>query len=174
MKTGTKMRLFAPEAGAGTVNTRGQSSLSQTSIETENDFIDVRGRRQRRKNQHKHTGKAEVNGSIGVGNFEASNYKPPEQKKIWLFISKTKSTVTEEIVQTYIASKGKVNKEDVKVKLLQTKVTRKNNCFLIGVPFSLKEAVYSDDFWPQGVQYERFNFRIGKHFLDGPSETETK
>lgn len=81
--------VAVPRAGAGNVNTRGQSSLPQGTNEAENDFIDVRGRRQRRKHQHKHTGKAEVSGSNGVGNFEASNYKPPEQKKIWLFISKT-------------------------------------------------------------------------------------
>lgn len=122
--------------------------------------------RKRKKNVR--VGTAENNESQSDNlEFQARNYKRPEDKKLWLFISKAKSTVTENIVKNYCARKGKIREDDVEVKSLQIKGNNgDNNCFLVGVPLNLKDTIYENDFWPNGIRYERFDFRLGKRFLD--------
>lgn len=100
-------------------------------------------------------------------NFQARVSKAQEDKKIWLFISRAKEGVTEDSVRRYIADRSGSDVDAVSVKILQTrsKMTD-NNCFLVGVKQALKEDIYKADFWPKGIHYQRFNFRIGQHFLD--------
>lgn len=107
--------------------------------------------------------------------FEArgSNRKSSkDNKKIWLFISRAKEHVTEEIVKKYIQEKSMSEVPDISVKLLKTHYKKKdNNCFLVGVDPCLKEMIYEHSFWPKGIAFERFNFRRGQHFLDNPHQT---
>lgn len=133
------------------------------------DFIDVKRRRGFKKKQHLvGTGIADVE----TCGFEARNYKPPEEKKAWLFVTKVKDLVSEETVKTYISKKLKLTENDVEVKTLHTKTQIKNNkSFLIGVPFDLMDSVYNTTFWPQGIRFERFSFRRGQHFLEKPTCT---
>lgn len=136
---------------------------SRSAVPAADGFIDVR-RRKRKKNAH--VGTAVLNGDSDA-EFQARSSKRPEDRKIWLFISKAKDSVTQDIVRDYIAAKGEVDKSDIEVKLLQTRTSYKdNNCFLIGVPLTMKEKVYESGFWPTGIRYERFDFRMGRQFLN--------
>lgn len=93
-------------------------------------------------------------------------------KKIWLFLSRIKDHVSEDIVKKYIQEKLKNDLLEPSVRKLKTFYMRKdNNCFLVGVDFSLKEAIYEHSFWPKGVTFERFDFRRGQHFLDNHQES---
>ncbi|KAG5885447.1 hypothetical protein JTB14_020781 [Gonioctena quinquepunctata] len=88
----------------------------------------------------------------------AENHK----RKIWLFISRVKAHVTEDVVSKYIQEKANAIDSDLSVKLLKTFYQKEdNNCFLVGV--------YQSTFWPRGVAFERFNFKKG-HFLDNPRQ----
>lgn len=102
----------------------------------------------------------------GVSDLESS--RPNEKdKKIWLFLSKVKNTVTEEVVKKYVVKNSQSAAAMVEVKLCPSK--KPNNTqksFMLGVTPDLKEVVYGEDFWPAGVQYERFNFSLGRNFLD--------
>lgn len=116
---------------------------------------------------------SESNNGGQMGEFKAANQKSEEDKKIWLFISRAKQEVTEDTVRNYIANKSKTDITHVDVKLLKTRTKKAdNNCFLIGVKQILKDEVYREDFWPKGIHYQRFNFRIGQHFLEKNQTTQ--
>lgn len=103
--------------------------------------------------------------------FQAINYKKPEDRKIWLFISRVKSSVDEKTVREYIAMKGSLKVDNISIKQLQAR-SDTNNCFMVGVPLDMKDAVYKTDFWPKGVHFQRFNFRIGGHFLSKTTQAQ--
>ena len=96
--------------------------------------------------------------------FESSQNK---EKKIWLFLSKVKSDITEQVVKSHITKHSKASAEDVQVKLCTPKQQKGNKkCFMVGVNPDLMEMVYDTKFWPRGVAFERFNFAMGKIFLE--------
>lgn len=98
---------------------------------------------------------------FGAASMETNN------KKIWVFLSKVKETVTEDIVQEYIAKKANTNKEDVSVKLCTPKLKKGSTLrFMIGVKPEFKEIVHSEEFWPKGICFAKFNFSRGRNFLD--------
>ncbi|KAK9880572.1 hypothetical protein WA026_011812 [Henosepilachna vigintioctopunctata] len=107
--------------------------------------------------------------------FFEGRYKKPEDKKIWIFISKVRDDVEASTVQKFIQEKTKAQLSKIAVKHLATKTQSKNNkCFLIGVENQYKDQVYNTKFWPTGVAFSRFNFKIGHHFLkDGISQQLT-
>nr|CAI5830812.1 unnamed protein product [Callosobruchus analis] len=37
---------------------------------------------------------------------------------------------------------------------------------MVGLDPNLKETVYDTSFWPRGVLFSRFNFGLGRNFLD--------
>lgn len=129
----------------------------------------------KRKTKNLKIGTAEVVESDECSQlFQARNYKKPEERKLWLFISRTKSSVDEITVKNYIAKKGNQKVDDISVKLLKTKSEIKdNNCFMVGVPLQMKESIYDSGFWPKGVQFQRFDFKIGQHFLSAGTSTQT-
>ena len=134
---------------------------------TNEDFHEVR--RKRRKPQF---GTAEtICGDLSAKEFEGRQIET-NNKKIWLFVSRAKSHVTEENVINFITRKTKADKTSVSVKLLNTwHKTENNNCFLVGVDPRLKDTVYDVNFWPRGVAFDRFNFNRGQRFLDKPRTT---
>lgn len=103
-----------------------------------------------------------------IGDFEPSK-QVNQNKKIWLFLSKVKNTVTEEIVAKHIIKKTSARKEEVEVKLCKAKFENKQQnqqlCFMVGVNMDLKDMVYGENFWPLGVGFQRFDFSLGKIFL---------
>jgi len=133
------------------------------------EFKQVMNKKQKKNNSKIFYGKAELENIEQENGFSA---KKPAKKKIWLHISRIKSSVTEEAVQQYVAKKGKTETENVHVKQLIPKNSREDNkMFMVGVDLQLKEQVYSEDFWPEGVRFTRFNFIIGRHFLDQPTNS---
>lgn len=100
------------------------------------------------------------------GDFIASKL-PNKTKKIWLFISKVKNTIDPETVHTYILKHiPSASDTSVSVKLCNVKIPNPNHkSFMIGVDPEHKETVYKEDFWPNGVCFERFNFGRGRNFL---------
>lgn len=151
--------------GSGANPTHGNSFRGQE--EEQGEFTEVQRRRKRKKTTK--VGTAENVASEGdIGEFEAKGQNSSEGKKIWLFISRAKDHVSEEIVRRYVS--GKLNSSDggdVVVKHLETKLKIKDNrCFLVGVDPIAKEKVYGNEFWPKGIRFDRFNFRRGQHFLE--------
>lgn len=128
----------------------------------------------RKKNKNQKTGTAEAaENEECFQMFQARNYKKPEERKLWLHISRVKSTVGEQTVRDYISKKGNLGVDDISVKLLKTRSeVRDNNCFMIGVPLRMKELIYDSEFWPKGVKFQRFDFRIGQHFLSAETGNE--
>lgn len=107
--------------------------------------------------------------------FEGQPAVNTKDKKIWLFISKVRDTVSAENVTTYIKKKTNLEEEKISVKKLDTwHKVEDNKCFLIGIDPAYKESVYSASFWPKGVAYERFNFFKGQRFLDNQKTTNDK
>lgn len=106
----------------------------------------------------------------GGENCEFEGNKQKKTKKLWLFISRVKSTVTEEVIKKYISKKAKTDINNVYVKLLKTywMIENDNNCFMVGLQFTLHDLIYDNNFWPSGVAYERFDFKRGRRFLDNP------
>lgn len=136
------------------------------------EFTEVR-RRRHRKNINLGTHEAENEEGEAL-RFEAKNKNKDGTRRLWLFIGRAKDHVTPSIVTEYVAKKGKVEASQISVKQLDTnKKISNNKCFLIGMPLQLKDEAYSNNFWPRGIRYERFNFQIGQHFLDKqPPATE--
>lgn len=122
-------------------------------------------------------GSAEINAEE---EFEGS--VPKKNKKIWLFISKAKSKVTQEVVKKYIARKSATDVNNIYVKSLDLyKKVEDNNSFMVGLDPELHDLVYDSKFWPSGIMYDRFDFKKGRRFLDntkhqsnlGQAESET-
>nr|XP_023019147.1 uncharacterized protein LOC111507981 [Leptinotarsa decemlineata] len=89
-----------------------------------------------------------------------------QEKKIWLFISRVKDHVTEEMIVSYL--KNKTN-GDSQIYIKEIKAHRKakdNRCFKIGLNFNMKEDAYNNNFWPRGVAVCRFDFRKEEKYLD--------
>uniref|UniRef100_A0A6P7HEC8 Uncharacterized protein LOC114347637 n=1 Tax=Diabrotica virgifera virgifera TaxID=50390 RepID=A0A6P7HEC8_DIAVI len=100
---------------------------------------------------------------IGDKDFHGKSEKP--DKKLWLFISKVPDSVNADHIKSFIITK--TNCEDIQVKLLPTDQKRRDNqCFMIGVLPDLREEIYNPAFWPKKIGIERFNFRLGRRFLD--------
>lgn len=87
-----------------------------------------------------------------------------EGKKLWLFISKIKTGVTEEIIKNYLTEKLKpADQEPVIVRKINTyHKTTDNECFQIGLDLKHKDKVYECTFWPIGVAFARFRFNYNK------------
>ena len=87
-------------------------------------------------------------------------------KKIWLFLSKIKATVTENIIKHYITSQTGANANEVEVKFCEVKKPNdQHKSFMIGVKPDLRELVYGEKFWPAGITFQRFDFALGRNFL---------
>lgn len=132
--------------------------------QVEDGFQEVRSRPRKKKSQ---IGTSEIPQEDKMENeFEGRTNDTNKNKKIWLFISRTKSHVTDEIVKSYISRKTQTEKADISVKLLKTYYqTVNNNCFLVGVDPGLKTVVYDSKFWPKGVAFARFDLNEDNSFL---------
>ena len=119
-------------------------------------FREVRKRRRQPK----------IGSGDGDDNFPGRNDKP--DKKIWLFISKVSDSITEDNIKHYIETRTNTN--NVYIKKLPTDNAGKNNqSFMVGVDPQLQVEVYEPSFWPKKVRFDRFNFRLGRRFLDNAS-----
>lgn len=108
------------------------------------------------KPQRKRFGERKPNIGTNINlnlNNQFKSIKPEvADKKLWLFISRVEESTQEADVLKYVASQGKIEEQNIKVKILNTKM--ENNKFkslMVGVPTSLKEEIYSNDFWPAGI-----------------------
>lgn len=113
----------------------------------------------KRRNRHK---KPVILGTAEIGSDEnAFEGRDASNKKAWLFVSRVKDTVTEEIVRKYIASKTNAAADELVVKQIPTNYQRKDSrCFQIGIRFDLKDLLYTPEFWPSGVAFRRYRFNL--------------
>lgn len=112
----------------------------------------------RKKRQQRQAGT-----NMDSGDFVSN--KSNAKKKIWLFLSRVKPTITDDVIKSYIANK---TKSDVNIEVKQCKVKKENatsNYFMVGVEPELKDLVYDQAFWPRGIMYQRFDFSLGRNFL---------
>lgn len=178
----SQQKLIQHNSTSGTSNTLHipiQNSFNSHPKKHENinsdGFIEIKSRRSRQKKYQLGTNTStDINESGFEGRISTQTSKDNQKKKLWLFISRAKGNVTEEIVKKYIHVKTKADPIDISVKLLKTFYQKEdNNCFLIGVDPTFQEMVYQQNFWPQGVAFQRFNFKKGQHFLDNPRQMNT-
>lgn len=79
--------------------------------------------------------------------------------KVWMYIYRIQNSVTEEIIMNYLKEKLNLNAgEELIVRDLQTK--GKNKCFMVAADFKYRDDFYSPDFWPKGVGYKRYDFKL--------------
>lgn len=83
-------------------------------------------------------------------------------KKVWLFLSRIKTGVTEDIIKTYLKEKLELSEQETLiVKKTNTFHQMKDNeCFQIGLDIKHKDRVYECTFWPAGVAFARFKFNF--------------
>lgn len=79
-----------------------------------------------------------------------------------MFISRVKSSVTEDVVREYIGKKLNLETDQVAVKEIETKYNNDSKCFQVGIDYKFKDRVYEDDFWPIGVSFRRYKFNFQK------------
>lgn len=127
------------------------------------DFIKVRARRRKKPRINVGTGTT----LTGETTFKSVKSDKAD-KKLWLFISQVKESVEEEVVKEYIMNKGKLEENEVSVTKINTRNQENLNykCVLVGVPLKIKEEIYNNEFWPKGINFARFDFRRGQHFLE--------
>lgn len=77
--------------------------------------------------------------------------------KIWLYINRVRSGVTEETILKYLKEKTKRTDEEFIVKFLGNGGGQKS--FVVAADSQFKDMFYSPSFWPTGVGYRRFDFR---------------
>lgn len=161
------------DAGAGEKSTLSQnggarSGASKTNGQEkphQNTVGDGNRRHLNERRQRRHHVDRKVGTRQGENEF-LSTKAGSSGKKIWLFLSKVKLTITEDIIRNYIVENAQTAAEDVEVKLCKVKQSNaRHNCFMIGVKPDFKDAVYQEGFWPYGVVFDRFNFGMGRNFL---------
>nr|CAI5824056.1 unnamed protein product [Callosobruchus analis] len=125
------------------------------------EFTEVVRRWKRRKQE-----KVGTNTDFGE-NSGFSGTAKEKSKKIWIFLKKVTDSANEDNIIQWIVDKSRgVTKQEISAKKVKTYHQRQNNNhYLIGVPPSLEKEVYSLDFWPIGVAFDRFNFRIGQNVI---------
>lgn len=122
-----------------------QTSESEQSKEAEN-----RGRiveQNNRRNYKKTIGTATADGEFGG-----------RAPKVWLYVYRVKSEVTEDVILRYLADKTGEESSEFVVKDLKAR-DGGYKCFMVAADFKYKDTFYDPGFWPRGVGYKRFNFR---------------
>lgn len=92
------------------------------------------------------------------GKFKAADVRIP------LFISNVSKETSEQDIISYI--KDKTN-EDVTLKMIQIKSSKKYNAFKVFVPKNKVELFLKDELWPDGITFRRF-----VRFMYGTKQTD--
>lgn len=110
-------------------------------------------------------------GTAKTENNEDEEFKSSKgEKKLWIFLKKVNDSVTESTIKNYVKHKTNGNENEVTVQSVKNKTKFKKNCFLVGIKTEFKDLIYKNAFWPEGIEFSRFDFRRGQHFLDNPRE----
>lgn len=89
------------------------------------------------------------------------------KKKIWIYVSKARDHVTDKIILEYLKKQTAKPDLDYHVQEVSVKFPQKDNKhFMIGVGPSLNDTVYNPDFWSERIAWSRFNFFLGRNFLN--------
>lgn len=90
--------------------------------------------------------------------------------RVWMYIYRVQNNVTEKAIENYLNRKLKTkSNEKLIVKDLQTKGN--NKCFMVAADIKYKDEFYSPDFWPKGVGYKRFDFKLHNKYRETRGET---
>lgn len=127
------------------------------------NFKEVMSRKKQRSHNKQQTGTAKVEKN-GDDEFKSIT----DEKKLWLFLKKAKDSVTENTVKNYIKRKTNCDDNEITVQCVKDKTKFNKNCFLVGIKPDLKDLAYNSTFWPEGIEFSRFDFKRGQHFLDHP------
>ena len=114
---------------------------------------------------------------INVGQSQGCNEKfKGASPKVWMFISRVSQDVTEEDIKTYLNTRIGDEEENIIVKEL---ISGSNGlkCYMVAADFKHKDQFYQPSFWPQGVGYRRFDFKLyekykNRHTLRNGAETQ--
>ena len=108
------------------------------------------------QNQRKNTNASKNNLNKGVAS-EDTEFAAADNRKMWLYIGKAKETVTCDIIKAYIRkSLGEPTKGEFIVEQLKT--VGNTNSFKVGMSMDYYDTVNSNNFWPKGIIFRRFNF----------------
>lgn len=141
-----------------------QTELEDTETENNKDgYIYVESRKQKRKNNANVKQRYRKDTKIGEG--EKNDEMAAMEKRVWLFLSRIKRHVTADNVKAYMAKQLKQGVQDFIVKELPTN-EQKNKCFMVGADYHHKDEIYKPTFWPAGVGFKRFDFRLYRRLND--------
>lgn len=129
-------------------STKGQSS-------NDDGFREVRGRR------------SQLKVGNGEGDKTFHGRKGITNKKIWLFISRVPDSISDKNIKDYIETRTSTTDTYIK-KLPTINAGQDNQSFMVGVDPKIQDEVYDSSFWPKKVIYGRFDFKMGRRFLDNP------
>lgn len=126
------------------------------------DFVLVNRRKpkrtsnfQGRPNRTSYRKKTQIGEGENVANIAAT------EKRAWLFLSRIKRDITEDNIRNYMAAELKKPADSFIVKEIPTK-PQQNKCFMVGAAYQHKDEMYKPAFWPSGVGFKRFDFRLYK------------
>ncbi|KAK9872810.1 hypothetical protein WA026_019594 [Henosepilachna vigintioctopunctata] len=109
------------------------------------------------------TNQYETRGCASVSTGDSFRAKP---SKMWLYVGRAMTSVTESIVKDFIVSKCKITEvEDVDVKKLS--LLGNSSAFQVGIAPAYFEEINRAEFWPQGIIIRRFHFDFKKNNTTG-------
>lgn len=101
--------------------------------------------------------------TLGSGEHVADTKFEGKKPKVWMYIYRVQQSATEEAIVEYLKRKtGKESGEFI-VKDLEVKDTQ-HKCFMVAADFSFKELFYKAEFWPKGVGFKRFDFKLQQKY----------
>lgn len=148
------------DANVTNINNKAAECSQAQNVEDGFKIVMRRNRKQQRK--------VNVGSRTDIEESNFKSFKPnKESKKIWLFISRVNESVHVQDIREYISGRGNSEIDQISVMNLNTRSNQAGfKSYMVGVPLTMKEEVYKNDFWPVGVSFARFNFMRGQHFLE--------
>lgn len=122
----------------------------------------------RRKTQKKQLGQGEDKG----GKFGGIT------PKVWMYIYRVNPNVTKHDIADYIKRQTGENEKDIIVNELKNDMEYFDNdkykCYMVGADFKFKDNFYIPSFWPRGVGFKRFNFKVHAKYIIKENSSECR
>lgn len=112
-----------------------------------------------------------------VGQSQENNGKfKGASPKVWMFISRVTRDVNDEDIKTYLKTRTGDDEENIIVRELNPQ-SNGLKCYMVAADFRHKDEFYQPSFWPKGVGYQRFDFKLyekykKKHTPQNGTETQ--
>ena len=96
----------------------------------------------------------------GQSEDENEKFKKRESPKVWSYLYRVMQEVMEEVNKEYIIKKTGNKDDQFIVKNLKTREGSRFKSYMVAADFKYKDEFYKPSFWPKGVSYRRFDFKL--------------